>query len=316
MGIMMRFSGGGGPCFEDRIIKNFFIPFFYGFIQNNTRIHIIGSGIYGDDVSDKAIYEKKFSDDSIKFLKTIENNGGTFGCRDELSWRVMRNNGFLNVYIMGCPAWYDFNFLDETKVRTGKNIRKIVISDPGVTKEPGEQEIRARQAVDVIECVRELFPDAHLYFTFNNGIKTKYSYKCNELIKAYLDRVGIGYYDLSYDASKFSIYDDADLHVGFRVHSHIYVLSRRIPSILIEEDVRGYGMNETFGLPHLLSFDYDERRGKGIYMPNKNITKKLTDVISYNLETRFERYEGVFRIMKNMYYENYQRWLSKVKSGL
>jgi ketol-acid reductoisomerase len=40
-----------------------------------------------------------------------------------------------------------------------------------------------------------------------------------------------------------------DFHLGYRVHSHIFSLSQRIPSILIAEDSRGVGQAEAMGTP-------------------------------------------------------------------
>lgn len=307
---------GGGPYYDDRIVEDIFLPFFHKIICGRTRIHIIGAGVYGEDFSDKGIYQKKFGDTAMQFFKSIEKNGGTFGCRDEISWRVMKNNGLSNVYITGCPAWYDFSFIDQVDVKMDKKISKIVISDPGVTKCKEEQECRAMQAVSVINEIRTLFPEAEIRFTFNNGILTKYSRRCNEIIRNHLIHKDIAYYDMSGDAAMFNVYNDADIHVGFRVHSHIYSLSRRIPSILIEEDLRGYGMNETLGLPHLPSYDLIERHLNNRYQPNQCLNNHLADLIQYNLATGFARYEGVFRIMKQMYYNNFINWSRMVNSEI
>lgn len=307
---------GGGPYFDDRIVQDLFIPFIGENNYAHPLIHIIGAGIYGNDCTDGGLYSRQFMPVTKKFFKDIEERGGTLGCRDEISYRVMKNNGLSQVYITGCPAWYDFTTLDNTRTGDLKEIRKVIISDPGVTKNTDEQIIRAEQATHVILAVKEIFPGAQVCFTFNNGIETKYSKVCNTIIRDFLIEKGIEYYDLSYNARMFHIYNDADLHIGFRVHSHIYSLSRRIPSILIEEDLRGYGMNETFGLPHLLSFDIFERLQENRYKPNAWLIKHLSDLIQYNLDTNFIRYEGVYQIMKAMYYKNYTAWSKAVNSSL
>ena len=66
--------------------------------------------------------------------------------------------------------------------------------------------------------------------------------------------------DVSYDLKKLDFYDDCEFHIGYRVHAHLYFLSKRLPSLLINEDGRGQGMVETMNLPvfniedkHLLS---------------------------------------------------------------
>lgn len=46
------------------------------------------------------------------------------------------------------------------------------------------------------------------------------------------------------------------MHIGFRVHAHIYNLSRRNCSVLIEEDGRGAGVNQALGLCPITAYDY------------------------------------------------------------
>lgn len=67
-------------------------------------------------------------------------------------------------------------------------------------------------------------------------------------LKEWLERRGVDVRDLSYSCEGFSAYNECDLHVGFRVHAHIYNLSQRIPSVLIEEDGRGWGAVEALGM--------------------------------------------------------------------
>jgi len=44
-----------------------------------------------------------------------------------------------------------------------------------------------------------------------------------------------------------ALYDLTDLHVGYRVHAHIYSLSQQSASILINEDTRGVGQVTALG---------------------------------------------------------------------
>ncbi|MCR5176340.1 MAG: hypothetical protein K6C05_05760, partial [Anaerovibrio sp.] len=151
-------------------------------------------------------------------------------------------------------------------------------------------------------------------FSFNNGINTKYSSVCNNTIKDYLKNNNITFYDLSGSDVGFENYNDADLHIGFRVHSHIYSLSRRIPSILIEEDLRGYGINETLGLPHLLASDISCSSSNSDFVPNQGLCTHLSDLIRYNCANNFARYKGVFQNMKDLYYLSYLNWVNLLKN--
>jgi len=73
---------------------------------------------------------------------------------------------------------------------------------------------------------------------------------CDKLCKG-----GINYCDISYSHEGMEIYDTCDLHIGFRVHAHIYNLSHRHRSLLIEEDNRGAGVNDALGLPRIRAYD-------------------------------------------------------------
>jgi hypothetical protein len=52
-------------------------------------------------------------------------------------------------------------------------------------------------------------------------------------------------------ASGMSIYGAYQRHIGFRLHSHYYMLARHKQSILLVEDSRGLGSNQLFGLPSI-----------------------------------------------------------------
>lgn len=62
--------------------------------------------------------------------------------------------------------------------------------------------------------------------------------------------------------SGMSIYGAYQRHIGFRLHSHYYMLARRKQSILLVEDSRGMGSNQLFGLPSIfpLSMEIDTWR--------------------------------------------------------
>lgn len=49
----------------------------------------------------------------------------------------------------------------------------------------------------------------------------------------------------------FEQYDSCFLHIGFRVHAHIYNLSQGNVSILINEDARGIGVNHALRIENV-----------------------------------------------------------------
>ncbi len=66
-----------------------------------------------------------------------------------------------------------------------------------------------------------------------------------------------------------------DLHIGYRVHTNIYFLSHRKPSILITEDSRGKGLLDTLGCVGAIGYDY-----------NSKIKHKLNKILNKMLKNK------------------------------
>ena len=261
----------GGPLYIDRLLENIFSPIIDKIIEYKKKIFILGCGWYGATDVPEIIYNYKFSEKSKKILDYIDTNG-VLGCRDDLSVRVLKNNGYQNLIMTGCPVWYANLGLIKS---TFSKIDKIAISDMGITKEKDLQDEKFMQMVDVLSFLCERFNDTQIIFTFNNGIETKYSAAFNNNVKEFLRNRKIEYYDLSNGDEGFKVYDDCDFHIGYRVHTHLYCLTRGIPSILICEDARGIGMNSTLGFPIIKANAFDN----GNYKNNPYLLKELDNEI-------------------------------------
>ena len=77
-----------------------------------------------------------------------------------------------------------------------------------------------------------------------------------------------------------------DLHIGFRVHAHIYNLSKRNRSILLEEDGRGAGVNQSLGLSNIRVYD-EVRQYKGDIV--RKIQNRLHPVVNNYLQNEIIR---------------------------
>lgn len=304
---------GGGPIFENRIFNYEAFPILKIISNIEIPVSIIGSGWFGKSGHSDDIFSYKFNNDAVTVFNKVIETGGVLAGRDYLTTRVLKNNGFKNAIMTGCPVWYDYDFVNSTEINKNvdKSIKKIIISDPGITKEVEQQKIKAEQAIEVIKTVRGEFPNANIEFTFNNGIITKYSTECNVKIKEYLEEKNIKYHDLSNDWKGFQVYDDIDLHIGYRVHSHIYTLSKRIPSILIEEDARGYGVNHALGLEtNMTSYDIKANLANKLE-GNKNLLVHLNSSIDEMITNDFIRIKNAFVLM-NKGYKTMQNVLSNI----
>ncbi len=293
---------GGGPIYENRIFNYSSFPLLTNLSDVKVPIYIIGSGWFGKNGDMDSILKYKFNEEAISVFDKVIASGGFLSGRDYVTTRVLKNHGYNNAIMTGCPVWYDYDYIGNADINknVNKTIKKIIISDPGITKEIDEQKIKSKQTIEVIEFIRARFPSSVIEFTFNNGIYTKYSTKCNVEIMNYLEENGIKYHDLSNDWEGFNVYNDIDLHVGYRVHSHIYTLSKRIPSILIEEDARGFGVNHALALEtNIPSCIFDDYLSN--IQPNPYLIEHLSKVIEEMIETDFLRIKNAFNIMNESY---------------
>ncbi len=289
---------GGGPIFMKDISG--YLP-----VEELTEtlkkpVMIIGGGWYGNTGSLREVYSYHFTEPTKRFLEKADREGFGLSTRDIYTYRVLRKEGLKNVRLTGCPAWYDLGLVSSGTLREPEgDVRKIVVSDPA-------RAYNYPQAVETVRYLRERWPEASLRFVFHRGLKAdrytsgKAAGRAGQLkdaVSPYCDEIS----DIAYSADGFRIYDDCDLHVGFRVHAHIYNLSRRNRSVLIEEDGRGAGVNQVLGLPSLKAYSDDLQVGS----PRLHKVKSRLKMMRYthlaeDLSTQLDLLETA----GNVYFEN------------
>ena len=52
---------------------------------------------------------KKFNNDSKRLLDNIHSTVESSSCRDDITFNVLKNCGYQNVTMTGCPVWYDID---------------------------------------------------------------------------------------------------------------------------------------------------------------------------------------------------------------
>ena len=210
-------------------------------------IYILGggwSGIPGNFISEK-LY--KFNRTSITLLNKIEKNNIGLSCRDYQTERILKNNGYNDIIMTGCPAWYDLDSIGKPFIKPN-NINKIIFT-------PAQKFIYSNQCITLMKFIKEKFPNSKLIVSFHRGIGITDEFTSlkdaqnTKKIAEFAQKIGAEVIDTSYDSNKLKIYDDCDFHIGYRVHAHIYFLSKRLPSILINEDGRGTVFSETLKTP-------------------------------------------------------------------
>lgn len=297
----------GGPLYTNRLLENEFYNIVMQLKKYNIKLYLLGCGWYGANDLKSTVNNYHFSDKSRKVLDYISQNG-LLGCRDYLSDYILKINGYNNCIVTGCPAWYlDLNQSADSK----EEIKKVVISDIGLTKSSNLYFEKKQQFDMVLDYVKNRFYNCEIIVTFNNGIETRYSTEFNKAIEKELIARGIKYFDLSYRSEGFYTYDDCDLHVGFRVHSHIYCLTKGIPSILICEDARGLGMNATLGLSALSANISTEVKQ---FLPNNYLERELAFEVDKMLENRAFEMVRIKQLFKYFYKKQLTDFFSTIIS--
>lgn len=219
----------------------------------------------------------RFDNSSRSFLDRVAMSGADFGCRDYISREILLENGYSNAIFTGCPAWYDLGYVGQKSLRATPSlheIKKIALSDPADPQ-------NAAVAIHLVDLVqKELSPD-EILFLFHRGWASSskegtISSRKSLWLKEVLEKKGVTCVDISGSVDGFGIYDSCDIHVGFRVHAHLYNLSHRIPSFLIEEDGRGFGANDALGYTsHFL-------------VPNKTVIERYGSALLKRLNLNWE----------------------------
>lgn len=305
-------TGGGGAQLSETYIRNSFVYTHFGEIK--IPIHYMGTGIYSPNGNSETIYNYKYSEDVKRFLNSIIEKGGQIASRDWCVDSILRNNHIRKIIMTGCPAWYDLEMMSEKSnlknLSIDISIKKIAISNQGLTKNPANNSAKLEQIEQVIILLKKMFPEAEMILTFNDGYITKYSKDFNIALKNWAILQQVKCVDLSNDSEKFHLLDDVDLHVGYRVHTHIYCVSKRIRSILIEEDIRGFGINDVWGLPHIRA--YDGNGEEEVFKPNVYLIKELCMLLEQMQSYTRIDYNRIFETIINTYKSGMQSWLDNI----
>ncbi|MGP3778034.1 polysaccharide pyruvyl transferase family protein [Halanaerobium saccharolyticum] len=305
----------GGPGFQPH-----FYPGVYKLMPdiNDIKPPIIpmGLGWKGFPGDYLTLKNYKFTDQSLEVLKKIETETEYISCRDYMTKKALKRNGLNNVLMTGCPVWYDLKSIGKEMIKPDK-VNKIVFT-------PAQKHIYRNQSIEVMKTLNNLFPEAIIYCSFHRGITSddKFSPKKDEennlIIKREAEKLGINVVDTSFDLEKLNFYDDCDLHVGYRVHGHIYFLSKRKPSILLHEDGRGRGVSKSLNLYGIDAFERTYsgyladkssipklsglvNRTLGKIKPNKDAVNILENYLLEEIDNNFARFSGVNKVIDSHY---------------
>jgi hypothetical protein len=173
----------------------------------------------------------RFDETSRAFLDGVLSRTPYLGARDELTAGLLRRAGYDQVLMTGDPAWYDLAVIDEPPHRPA-GIERLAFTPPAGP-------IHFAQAVDLARALAAAYPSASGRIVHHRGRQRPFSRLAAQL--------GWDEVDITGGADGFATFDEVDVHVGYRVHAHLYCLSHGRPSWLVAEDSRGIGVLQTLG---------------------------------------------------------------------
>ena len=235
----------GGPAYQPHLY-----PGIYPLVGDLEKIKVpiipFGLGWKGSPGDERTVREYRFTASSLKLLKRVHEDCKFTSCRDYLTKRVLQRHGFSNVIMTGDPAWYDLNYLEDEIVPPCE-IRTIALSVSAGT-------IYQDQCVDLANHCKKMFPEAKIVCTFHHGwtktehVPAGFAQELRSLRKKLLAE-SFEIVSLASDLQRMErVYDEAEIHIGYRLHAHLYFLSHQKPSFLLEEDGRGRGASEALEL--------------------------------------------------------------------
>lgn len=163
--------------------------------------------------------------------------GGPIGVRDHFSRRVIEMSG-IAAELNGCPAWYCLGTVDSQPVMPDQ-FTTVAFTPPA-------DPLFHEQSLAVLRSIRRLLPDARVVVGFHRGILADEhtgieEERRNLAVVREAESLRCNVVDCAGPVARLNAYDACQLHVGYRVHAHLYFTSLHRPTFLIAEDVRGLG---------------------------------------------------------------------------
>lgn len=219
----------GGPGYQDRLESRIY-PLL-GRSPLPVPVVLLALGTYLFPGSPSQVTGYRFHPRTLNVLADAGSAPRHLGARDVLTERLLRAQGLQRVLMTGDPAWYDLGMLDQPMPRLG-GIRSLAFTPPA-------SRLFDLQAAQLLRALSRQFAGVRGTVVFHRGVQGKYA--------ALADEVGWEAVDIQGSSEGLAIYDQTDVHVGYRLHAHLYSLGRARPTYLVAEDSRSRGALETLG---------------------------------------------------------------------
>lgn len=288
----------GGPAYHKQLYPKI-MPLTPNLKDIKPKMFFLGMGWFGRDKNNSEVYSYEYTLKSKELLTRVSQNTKLLGCRDWYAVRSLIHNGYENAIMTGCPAWYNLEFVDIKTLRKKPEgtYKKICISDPA------DKYLYGEQSVSLVKYLQSTFPNAIIKYVFHRGIERdrytgRTASESSQYLKSRIEGLGVECSNIAYGWEGFGVYDDCDLHIGHRVHAHIYNLSIRNQSVLLEEDARGAGVNEAIGLWSIPAYEKKMLSNRGVPLRIYNKLCGYEKANKYTIET-------VDEYLKSLIYNDY-----------
>ena len=244
-------------------------------------------------------YTYPLSEKTMELLSKINNTGYLSSVRDYHTLNVLNSYGYKNVLMTGCPGYYDLNYINKP-ITENTDIKKIAFSlgVSFINSMAMEKQMKAQ-----LISLRKYFVDSKLTVVFHHSLNRDVFNKAytknsthsdrHNNFASWLESEKINYVDISGSAENLiNFYSSVNLHIGYRVHAHIFMNSISKKSVLLSEDGRGKAVEKVLGLSVYDGFiEYENKDmnrllrkiGKHIdrFTPNSNAIKDIINYLEY-----------------------------------
>jgi polysaccharide pyruvyl transferase WcaK-like protein len=172
-------------------------------------------------------------------IKYIKNCGGFVGVRDNFSVNRLKKFG-LSVEMTGCPAWFG------GVPRTFKPLGQTLVISAGAKAFKEERSFESLH--ELVIHARQAGWNTIVFFQHPIEWYLQTSRLNADKLLSQLRNLGVLLYDSQGQLRRMKqAIDSATVHIGWRLHSHIYACTRSIPSLAIAEDERASNMGPSMG---------------------------------------------------------------------
>ncbi|WP_063669838.1 polysaccharide pyruvyl transferase family protein [Aliivibrio fischeri] len=317
----------GGPALSKKMVPNV-----YNLPEDLSKIKVpiimMGVGWHSTKGEWEDSKSYTLNNRTKELIEKISSSGHESSVRDYHTQNVLFNYGYKNVIMTGCPALYDLTEVNNRKPDMSRP-KKIAYS-LGVSFKESKKMFAQMQ--NILTELRSAYGNnTEIEVVFHHGLGDNYknangsSHGLIRTQKKYLNWLkenDYKYIDISGSAENLiKYYSNVDLHVGYRVHAHIFMNSISKNSILLNEDGRGKALKNVIGgvtfdsytscthnkfisLLHKLAIPFDN------YSSVKNIEVDIVNAIDYELSSGVRFKSGFQNI--DAHFEKMQTFISKL----